>query len=145
MKNFFCFSLFVFFFVSLDAQVPSWVWARRAGGYGTPDEGFEVKTDINGNIYVAGSFQSTSITFGTTTLINPDVNGNSHDVFIVKYDPSGNVLWATRAGGSLNDEALGMDIDANSNIYVTGYFRSSSITFGSITLANSRSEEHTSE
>jgi hypothetical protein len=59
---------------------------------------------------------------------------------VVKYDPSGNVLWSSSpAGGTAHDFGMGCSTDANGNITVVGSFASASITFGNITLTNGTS------
>jgi hypothetical protein len=108
------------------------LWAKRAGGT-SYDVANCVTTDTKGNIIVAGVFQSSNITFGFTTLTN---SGN-WDIFIVKFSPSGNVIWAKKAGGSSGDMVYGVSADVNGNIIITGYFQSPTITFGTTTLTNS--------
>jgi hypothetical protein len=110
------------------------LWAESAGGTNS-DEGRSISTDNSGNVLVTGNFISTSIIFGTYTLSN---TGNS-DLFIVKYDPNGTVLWANSVGGTLTEGCNGISIDLNSNIYVTGQFSSASLVFGTHTLTNSNS------
>jgi hypothetical protein len=112
-----------------------WQWAKSAGG-SNPDRANSVITDANGNVYTVGRFLSPTITFGSTTLTNPDITGNYSDMFIVKYDANGNVLWAKSAGGINEEEAFSIAADTNDNLYVTGSFYSPSITFGSTTLTN---------
>ncbi len=109
------------------------VWAKSAGGSGA-DSATSIATDNAGNLYVTGYFNSSSITFGTTTLTNASAGTN--DIFIVKYDASGNVKWAKRAGGTSDDNINDIAIDINNNIYITGNFTSSSLLFGSTTLTN---------
>ena len=111
------------------------LWAKRAGGMNY-DEGYSVSTDAAGNAIVTGYFYSPKITFGSTILTNADTTGNYADVFIVKYDGNGNMLWAKRAGGIKNDEGYSVCTDAVGNVIVTGYFYSSQITFGSSPLIN---------
>ena len=77
-------------------QAPGWAWAKRGTGYGS-DHGNKVAVDVYGNTYVIGSFYSDSIIFGSYTLKNVDHSGNFTDIFIVKYDVLGNVVWATGA------------------------------------------------
>ncbi|HKR04734.1 MAG TPA: T9SS type A sorting domain-containing protein [Bacteroidia bacterium] len=113
------------------AQVPDWMWAKSAGGTAI-DGGKNVATDAAGNIIAIGFFENSSITFGAITL----TSGGSYDIFVVKYDPSGNVLWAKGAGGNEDDFGEGITTDLDGNIIATGAFRSSAITFGTTTLIN---------
>jgi hypothetical protein len=108
-------------------------WPKTIGGTGD-ESGSGISTDANGNVFVTGWFSSPSITFGSTTLINRRVAGTPTDIFVVKYDPSGNLLWAKSAGGNGNDISSGISTDANGNVLVTGYFESAFIIFGTDTL-----------
>jgi hypothetical protein len=116
------------------AQAPNCLWANSAGGT-SADIGYCIATDANGNVYVTGNFISPSITFGTITLTNAS-NGIFSDIFIVKYDALGNVLWANSAGSSADERGISLSADANGNVYLTGYFYSDTITFGTTTLTN---------
>ena len=107
------------------------LWAKSAGG-STDDGSNSISTDASGNIYIAGYFQSTAITFGSVTLTNT----GSYDIFIAKYDASGNVAWAKNVWGDSYDYATGVCTDATGNVFLTGYFQSKTITFGSTTLTN---------
>src|SRR6266478_3524366 len=117
--------------INCTAQSPNWLWAKSAGGTIT-DVGVGITTDAGGNVYAAGYFISSSIAFGTTTLAN--VQAGNSDIFLVKYDASGNVLWAKSAGSTGYDSGNGISTDSGGNVYVTGYFDgTSSITFGTTT------------
>lgn len=116
-----------------SAQTPNWVWAKSAGS-SSYEYGNGVCNDNSGNTYSTGYF-SESITFGDITLT--DVGGS--DIFVVKYDPNGNVLWANSYGGSSLDFANNMAINSDNHIVITGAFRSESISFGSFTLTNPNS------
>lgn len=109
-------------------------WAKKAGGIKS-DYTTNVTTDLQGNYIVAGKFYSTSISFGAYILNNTS-DSVYHDIFIVKYDSSGNVIWAKREGGIYNDQINSITTDSNGNIFFTGYFNSPSITFGTYTFAN---------
>ncbi|MEO8086804.1 MAG: FlgD immunoglobulin-like domain containing protein [Bacteroidota bacterium] len=115
--------------IETTAQSPSWIWAKSAGGT-DDDRSLGSSTDAGGNVFVTGYFRGPSITFGSTTL----TNAGGTDIFVVKYSPSGNVLWATSAGGSTDDVGYGISTDAGGNVVVTGLFASPSITFGNTTL-----------
>jgi len=112
------------------------LWAERAEGINSA-EGYGISSVANGNFYLAGYFNTSTITFGSYTLTN---NGTDN-IFVVKYDSAGNVLWARSAGGTGEDISYALTTDAIGNAYVTGYFTSSSITFGSTTLVNSTGNE----
>jgi Beta-propeller repeat/Domain of unknown function (DUF5122) beta-propeller len=104
------------------------VWARRAGGSST-DEGRGIAVDSAGNSYVSGFFAG-SATFGlgqlnATTL----TSAGSLDIFIAKYDPNGEPVWAKRAGGSSSDDAFEIATDGAGNSYATGRFLGTA-TFG---------------
>lgn len=117
--------------INCFSQAMNWAWAKRAGGSGY-DSPNNIGTDASGNVYVVGQFSADTISFGITDLLNL----GDFDIFLVKYSPSGNVIWAKRAGGNNRELAYGIAIDVNSNIYITGYFRGPSSTFDTITLTN---------
>jgi hypothetical protein len=119
----------VFLPLSIFSQTPNWSWANSAGG-NNYDVGNAIAKDASGNIYVTGKFLSSTISFGSTILIN---NGGS-DIFIVKYSPSGSIIWAKNFGGVGDDESTCISIDADDNIFIGGWFFSTSISFGSYTL-----------
>ena len=107
------------------------LWAKSAGGTNF-DYSYSVSADISGNAFIVGGFNSPTIIFGSTTLINAGID----DVFLAKYDPNGNVIWAKSAGGSGGEQGFSLSADVSGNIFITGYFGSPTITFGSITLTN---------
>lgn len=47
-------------------------------------------------------------------------NGGSHDVYVTKLDPLGNVVYSTYFGGSADDVGAAMAVDPTGNVYVTG-------------------------
>jgi hypothetical protein len=105
-------------------------------GKGFGDTGLEIGYDITittaNDIYVTGSFKSPTLTFSTYTLTNM---GGS-DYFIIRYDASGNEIWAKSAGGNFDDSGTSIKEGFSGEIYSTGYFRSSTITFGASTYTN---------
>jgi hypothetical protein len=93
--------------------------------------------DALGNVYVVGSFYSLTLTLGAFTLTNTDTSGFFADIYIVKYDASGNVLWAKSIGSTGQDEIASIATDPMGNIFVSGSFGyTPSITIGSYTLTN---------
>ncbi len=111
----------------------NFVWAKSAGNAST-DWSEGLATDSSGNVYVAGHFYST-VSFGATPLTS--VGGT--DGVVMKLDPSGTFLWATRMGGAGNDYAKRLVVDSSSGeVYVTGAF-SGTATMGASTLTSAGS------
>ena len=110
------------------------LWARSAGG-SRNDMARIVTADPSGYIYVSGNFSSPSIVFGSIPLTNNSPQDTT-DMFLVKYDSNGNVLWAKSAGGYDDDKVLAMASDKAGNIIIGGTFRSPTITFGANVLTN---------
>ena len=105
---------------------------KGAGGL-FDDYGQSVATDAAGNVFVVGFFSSDTINFGTNSLVNIGVLPNVPDIFIVKYDATGNVVWAKKTGGIFGDRGYGIATDASGNVFVTGSY-DSQIDFGSTVL-----------
>ncbi len=95
-----------------------------------------VATDKFGNVYVVANFKMLSIVIGSTALVNTDPSGLTNDILLIKYDPSGSVVWAKRAGGTGNDEAYGITITSAGDIYLAGVFDSPLLTFGPSSITN---------
>ncbi len=130
------FLLFLVFPFFANAQAPVWEWAKNFGG-SDPESEPSVATDNDGNVFLTGNFFSATLTIGSTTLTND--SAGVPDMFLVKMDNNGNVLWATSAGGNDQDRAFSVAVDADGNCYVAGSFKSPSITFGTTTLTNASS------
>jgi Beta-propeller repeat len=97
------------------------LWAKRAGGTGS-DGGSGIAVDASGNSYVTGNFSGTA-TFGFGEANQKTLTSEGDfDIFIAKYNSSGALLWAKRAGGTSLDEGFGIAVDGSGNSYVTGYF-----------------------
>jgi hypothetical protein len=107
-------------------------WARQAGipptFAGRGCDPYSVATDRIGNIYITGSTNGGPVYFGTDTL-----NSAYGAFFLVKYNSSGNVLWAEQSQGI----ACGYSVAADSagNTYVTGALTSAVVSFGLDTLS----------
>ena len=115
------------------AQTPDWVWAKNSGSISN-DYSNAVCTDADGNVYITGTFQGSMITFGNYVLQN--TTEGFLDIFVVKYDPQGNVIWAVSDGGGKDDYVYGICVDLQGNIFITGYFNSPSLVIGPSTLVN---------
>jgi hypothetical protein len=83
---------------------------------GTPDNEapFGIATDSDGNVVIVG------FAFGDFAGENEGTNGQ---VWISKFDSSGNLLWLNKVSGNGNgtpSSAFGVEVDSQNNIYLSG-------------------------
>ena len=123
-------------FIAKYDTIGNVLWAKQAVG-SKEDRPSSIAADHLGNIYVTGIFESTSISFGSTTLTNAGGTGSPSDAFLTKYNANGNLIWAKRVGGTSIDISNSIAVDSYGNAIIAGCFRSSSLSFGSTTLYNS--------
>ena len=95
------------------------VWSRRYNGTGNGNDEIKgIKVDASGNVYLTGKSQGVS----------------SSDILTVKYNSSGNQLWAKRFNGTgnLDDVGYALVLDGSGNSYVAGstYDSGSNFTYG---------------
>jgi uncharacterized delta-60 repeat protein len=84
-------------------------WVARYDGPGNSyDESNDLAIDIDGNVHVTGS------SYGS---------GTASDYATIKYDSSGVEVWVVRYDGPADssDQANALVLDAEGNVYVTGY------------------------
>ncbi len=106
-------------FLSKFDSSGNFAWARTWGGLYS-DQGYGVAVDGSGNAYVTGYFQDT-VDFNPGGG-DPHTSNGFPDVFLTKFDSSGNFQWARTWGGSWHDYGRGVAADGSGNVYVTGYF-----------------------
>jgi hypothetical protein len=103
------------------------LWARRVGSSGYAAT---LATDSAGNSYVGGSFPGTSLFDGATLF-----SAGQNDLYLAKFDPNGNFIWARRGGGTNMDWALDVALEADgTNFLMAGAFYGASTTIGSSTF-----------
>lgn len=102
---------------------------------GTDARATGVVVDSSDNVYVDGSFAGTGVNFnkfngpGTVALDG----AGSLDAYLIKLDPSLTLSFARRFGSKQADLANGLGIDANNNLYVSG-FEAGQSSFGTTGL-----------
>jgi hypothetical protein len=98
-------------------------WSVVLGGT-LLDTATGVAVDDQGNAYVTGRTESED--FPTADALQPEINGTEcngrpcHDAWVAKFDPDGELMYSTYFGGTLNEEALGIAVDAEGSAYVAG-------------------------
>ncbi|MFO0357619.1 MAG: SBBP repeat-containing protein, partial [Sphingobacteriaceae bacterium] len=100
------------------------LWSTFYGG-ATADEARSLAIDGGNNVYMAGR---TAGSFPTQTMLGAyndlSYNGGFYDAFLVKFNSSGQRVWATYYGGSNTDDAYSLGIDGNNNVYMGGVTQS---------------------
>ncbi|MEQ8364084.1 MAG: IPT/TIG domain-containing protein [Cyclobacteriaceae bacterium] len=110
------------FILKLDAT-GSFLWGAGIGG-NQEDSGRSVAVDAAGNSYFTGHYAGT-VDFdpGPGVFNLSSTTSNTYDIFISKYDPSGNFVWAGSMGGTSDFEVgNAISLDAVGSIYLTGDF-----------------------
>jgi hypothetical protein len=113
------------FFIAKYSPTGTALWAKQGSdnSYGQC-----LVNDASGNVLVV-LYSTSNETFGNTTIAFPNGQINPNYI-IVKYNPSGTVLWAlSTAGAQFGDLA----IDSNNNAYFVGG-ASALTTFGTYTI-----------
>ena len=102
------------------------LWSTYYGGNDV-DISRAINIDAAGNVFLSGCTASSNFpTQNAGTYFDNTFNAGvlSFDVFILKFDNSGNCLWATYYGGSASQSGFGLSIDATGNVFVTGNTKS---------------------
>jgi Beta-propeller repeat len=101
-------------------------WLTRIAGT-DPEVATNIAVDSSNQIIVSGYYESNplSIYNEDATLFNTLANSGVSDIYIVKYDANGDVIWDTRISGLNTEQSGGLDTDLLNNIYIGGYFSSS--------------------
>ena len=81
------------------------VWNKTIGG-GNWEGGRGITIDASNNLYITGHTQS----FGA----------GSDDVWTIKYDADGNVIWNRTLGGNESDYGYDITTDSAGQVYITG-------------------------
>ncbi|MDR3680536.1 MAG: SBBP repeat-containing protein [Flavipsychrobacter sp.] len=111
---------------------PSVVWATYYGGGGgsgitsNGDNLYDCVLDKSGHLYAAGTAES-HVGIATAGAYQTTFGGFDLDAFLVKFDTSGNRIWATYYGGSGNDWGFACATDRSDNIYLSGELGSSGL------------------
>jgi hypothetical protein len=106
---------------SAYAQLPTLDWVKSIGGSVDNDMGNSIKVDGSGNVYTTGFFSGT-VDFDPSSGITNITSTAYSNVFITKFDNSGNFIWVKTIGGINYCSGSSLTIDNSGNIYITGFF-----------------------
>ncbi len=83
-----------------------------------------VAVDKQGNAYLAGATTASNYPATPGAIAPPSSPSGRNDVLITKFNSKGALVYSTHVGGSRDDIGLGVAVDANGQVYVTGYTNS---------------------
>lgn len=127
---------------NIFAQAPSslpisFTWGQSAGGTEW-DNNFRTVVDSDGNIYTLGFTYSPIFNYVTDNSVNDDISSNTgSSVYLIKYDPSGNLVWKKIYNANTSDERLDLTLNGNSIVWAAGFKGTQS--FGDSTFTSSNS------
>jgi len=107
----------------LDAD-GNFIWAKKLAGSDF-EESWNIAIDDSDNIYISGHF-SADIDLSTTPGVSiPYSNLGGADIFVVKLDSGGEVLWGKTLQGTDFCSPQAMRLDNNNDLIVAGEFKGS--------------------
>ncbi|MCC7501092.1 MAG: hypothetical protein IT229_01090 [Flavobacteriales bacterium] len=128
-------ALAAFIATTLNAQSPAWIETIVSTGW---TETYAQAIDAQGNVYVCGYYDQGPMQFGGASL----PYGPNQDAFVAKVDPTGDVVWMKRMGGTSFDRAYDVGVDATGNVYVTGFVdNDGAVQFGSLSYTPTAEQE----
>lgn len=97
------------------------VWGHSMGNAASQSDDYPFGLSVNDNGFIA----STGKCFGYVKLDNGDSlpGFGMEDMWLVTYDPDGNLNWAKLGGGNSNDMGSAVYIDNDQNVYCAGNFK----------------------
>lgn len=108
-------------FIAKYDSLGNYVWAKPIGG-NYSESGKSVISDYSGNVYFTGFFQGTVDFDPSPGIANMVSISQTKDIFITKFNSSGNYQWAKRMGNDADEEGNCIVLDTSAHIALTGYF-----------------------
>lgn len=102
----------------IATHVHDWSLSRGANGY---ESGEGIVASNDGFIYSTGVFEQT-VDFHPFSTVGSVSSNGSRDIYICKRDEAGHFIWVKSIGGSSYDDVVAIDLDNESNVYITGRF-----------------------
>ena len=96
-------------------------WTNKIGST-SMDQGNSIAIDTSGNVYVIGEFRAT-VDFDPGVGVSNITSKGGADIFLMKYDSSGNIVWTKTIGETSQDNGKSVAVDSEGNIYYTGSYQ----------------------
>lgn len=104
----------------LNTKGQTYKWSKSFGGPNY-DIGKSIVIDKSKNVYCTGTFE-TSADLDPSLAVNQVISNGNWDIFISKFDSSGQFIWGKSIGGIGLDRVFSIACDSQNNIYITGGF-----------------------
>ncbi len=115
------------FLIKINAANGEIEFFKQCGGTGN-DTGIGLECDDWGNLIFSGIFIG-NFSYGAFHL-----SGGSYEVFVLKLDISGNLIWGKQISGSNIESIWCATTDNYNNIYLAGFTSSSTVQFPSLSV-----------
>ncbi len=107
---------------TVAAQGVAMEWAQQLTSTGQYSNPHMITTDAAGDVYVTGGFSGTMDFDPGPGVANLTAEGFA-DVFVLKMDGQGKVIWVKQMGGlTESDRGRAITVDSAGNVYTTGIF-----------------------
>ena len=117
----------------------SYGWTRKING--GPSGGamvFEITNDYENGVYLTGYFSGTNIEFNVSGSGTSDKHSSlgSANLFLTKYNDDGTYAWTRSIPSTSFDQAFGIIVDKNNNVYFTGFFAGTNVEFNTTQIGD---------
>ena len=111
-------SLLIFFLFSFTAHAQNYF---TLGGKGN-DFCQDIRKDADGNIYMTLAFSDTIDLDPSPSARRLVISKGETDIALVKLDRQGKFIWGFSVGSTKADMPFALQLDADKNIYISGYY-----------------------
>ncbi|MEL7530592.1 MAG: T9SS type A sorting domain-containing protein [Bacteroidota bacterium] len=119
------------FSLSAQGQVEWATQSQPAPGAGGSAKGNDVVVDSQGNSYVVGDYTG-------EIMIDTTFGDNFGSVYLAKFNPTGDLLWARYIKGSSNNDGIAVALNDSGHVYIAGVYTHTNnntlLDFGQFTL-----------
>jgi Putative metal-binding motif/Secretion system C-terminal sorting domain len=114
------------FLIKLNSS-GDFIWGNSFGG-ASGDVPHCLVTDSQNNVYMTGLvFSQTDFDPSSSTVLYGGACPNKGNAFLVKYNSNGGFMWLRDFHNNVNGETSeSVAVDADDNVYITGYFKPAS-------------------
>jgi hypothetical protein len=98
----------------------NYLWAKKFSN--SYNQAFSLDCDASGNTYITGEFLQTVDFDPSAAIANLTSQGFANDMFIVKLDHLGNLIWVKAIVGDNSEFSSDIKVDQYGNVYSCGLF-----------------------